>query len=82
MLRMFHSEHTKGIYLNTTIISGMFCYYNQAMYHTLMYTLAITNGCKVILCGQKLAPEFPFPNAVIEAYQVKYPFILDSNVNA
>ncbi|XP_063682433.1 esterase-like [Bolinopsis microptera] len=49
---------------------GMFCYYSQAMYHTLMYTLAITNGCKVILCGQKLAPEFPFPNAVIEAYQV------------
>ncbi|KAL5253781.1 hypothetical protein ACHWQZ_G013524 [Mnemiopsis leidyi] len=48
----------------------MFCYYNQAMYHSLMYSIAIANGCKVILCGQKLAPEYPFPNAVIEAYQV------------
>ena len=54
----------------TSNISGMYCYYNQAMYHSLMYRLAITNGCRVILCGQKLAPEFPFPNAVIEAYQV------------
>ena len=52
------------------LFPGMFCYYNQAMYHSLMCAIAIANGCKVILCGQKLAPEYPFPNAVIEAYQV------------
>eukprot|EP00116_Pleurobrachia_bachei_P006781 sb/3467043/ len=49
---------------------GLFCYHNQALYHTLMCRIANQNGCKVVLCGQKLAPEFPFPNAVIEAYQV------------